>query len=753
MPGKKKVMQKLFKTEFTNTFDEQLEDQKDYKSRHFGSNHVPIVIDNGSYKMRVGWGEEEKPRLQFQSMAGKMRGNSHAHHDIGMEFPSAFVGATACVPRSTKIQWRTAFDTNVVVRWDTQETLLDFSFVKLGVQGGTVDHPILFTEPMCNLSYSRSRTTEMFFECYNVPSLCYGIDSAFALYDHARKHPSSSSKSSSCSATNPSSSSSSSSIVAPDGVQDGVVIACGHNFTHIYAVLDGNIMWDTLSRISVGGSTMTEVLQHSLLLSYPNHRSAITPPNCDEIKHNHCYLSLNYDENVLSFDTFAAESTEKPKEHSPNALKCHRKQFLPQHLPAEEAAEICGNVPPTTAPAFDVVVYQLPIPEGAVKVLPSQEELETKKRKRQEAGERLKIMQEQRREQKLAERKFALESYEKVLLLKGKNEVKFAKMLQQYDIDDEKDLKNEIKKARSFIQRTEALLAGDSGVADAAKKKKSKTSNGKEIGGNDESDEDNEDGDTTEEDDESENDEAEEDIIEEEEEAASKISNIEKKKEKSGDIKVADDLSGKEKRVGEEKESKEERERETGRGRGRGRAERGGRTLRNSERVTEVESEEPPKKRARRRKGNVEEEGNGASKEVNKEAVKEAEEKKSSGSGNTKKNGEEDKGKEGEKGEREEEVKIREGEGEGEGEEEEEENLNAMFPLLAIPDTELSVEDKKKKRVQKMQAASVCPVSDISTNASNKIYLSICLSILFYLSIHSSIYRPFHHFSIYLSLF
>lgn len=37
----------------------------------------------------------------------------------------------------------------------SQETVLDYTFVKLGLDGDSVEHPIVMTEPVCNPNYTR----------------------------------------------------------------------------------------------------------------------------------------------------------------------------------------------------------------------------------------------------------------------------------------------------------------------------------------------------------------------------------------------------------------------------------------------------------------------------------------------------------------------------------------------------------------------------------------------------------------------
>jgi actin-related protein 5 len=54
---------------------------------------------------------------------------------------------------------RNAFEagSGIVSNWDVMESLLDYVFIKMGVEGsnGGVDVPIVMTEAVANLPYSR----------------------------------------------------------------------------------------------------------------------------------------------------------------------------------------------------------------------------------------------------------------------------------------------------------------------------------------------------------------------------------------------------------------------------------------------------------------------------------------------------------------------------------------------------------------------------------------------------------------------
>ena len=80
-----------------------------------------------------------------------------------------FVGSDVYADGTARGQAKNIYEpgSNIVNNWDVFEGVLDYVFVKLGVQGanGNVDRPIVMTEPVANLGYTRK--SEL-----NKPSKC-----------------------------------------------------------------------------------------------------------------------------------------------------------------------------------------------------------------------------------------------------------------------------------------------------------------------------------------------------------------------------------------------------------------------------------------------------------------------------------------------------------------------------------------------------------------------------------------------------
>lgn len=109
----------------------------------------------GSNVLKAGWSFDKTPRIVVPPVMSRYR-------DRKLNRACQFVGYDAYVDATTRGQLRNAFDpgSSIVGNWDVMEGLLDYTFIKLGVDGasGGIDRPIVMTEPIANLGYPRKST-------------------------------------------------------------------------------------------------------------------------------------------------------------------------------------------------------------------------------------------------------------------------------------------------------------------------------------------------------------------------------------------------------------------------------------------------------------------------------------------------------------------------------------------------------------------------------------------------------------------
>ncbi|XP_015599321.1 actin-related protein 5 [Cephus cinctus] len=223
---------------------------------------TPLVIDNGSYNCRVGWATEKEPQLIFKNLIAKPR------KERGKKDGELQVGNDIANIEAVRFQLKTQFDRNVVTHFEAQEQIFDYTFMHMGIgTEGSVDHPIILTEAFLNPNYSRNLMAELLFECYNIPSIAYGVDCLFS-YQHNN-----------C-------------------ASDGLIVSIGYHTTHIIPVLDGKVDPVNARRINVGGYHIISYMHRLLQLKYPVHVNAITPSRAEELIHEHSVIALDYQDEI-----------------------------------------------------------------------------------------------------------------------------------------------------------------------------------------------------------------------------------------------------------------------------------------------------------------------------------------------------------------------------------------------------------------------------------------------------------------------
>lgn len=105
--------------------------------------------------------------------------------------------------------------------------------------------------------------SELLFECYDVPSICYGIDSVLS-FAHNK-----------CG-------------------ENGLIISLGYYTVHIIPVLHGMVQHTKIRRINLGGFQVISFLHRLLQLKYPVHVNAISLCRIEWLLHTHCSVAYDY---------------------------------------------------------------------------------------------------------------------------------------------------------------------------------------------------------------------------------------------------------------------------------------------------------------------------------------------------------------------------------------------------------------------------------------------------------------------------
>lgn len=111
-----------------------------------------IDVGSGSATVRAGWSFDSKPRLSLPPLMARYR-------DRKINRTFMFVGSDVYSDGTARGQSKNVYEpgSNIINNWDAMEGVLDYIFVKLGIDGenGGINRPVVMTEPVANLGYTR----------------------------------------------------------------------------------------------------------------------------------------------------------------------------------------------------------------------------------------------------------------------------------------------------------------------------------------------------------------------------------------------------------------------------------------------------------------------------------------------------------------------------------------------------------------------------------------------------------------------
>ncbi|KAF7192283.1 Actin-like protein arp5 [Pseudocercospora fuligena] len=222
-----------------------------------------IVIDNGSSSVRAGWQTDATPRLQFPPLMAR-------YMDRKLNRKLTFIGSEIYFDGTARGQAKNIYEpgSNIINNWDCVEGVLDYIFLKFGLDhanSGVIDRPVLMTEPLANLGYTRRVMNEILFELYSVPSVAYGVDSLFS-YNY-------------------------------NSGNTGLVVSSAHMSTHLIPVVDKQPLISHATRLDWGRAQCAEYLTRLLKIKYPGLLTTgkVNETQIEDLVRNHCYISQDYD--------------------------------------------------------------------------------------------------------------------------------------------------------------------------------------------------------------------------------------------------------------------------------------------------------------------------------------------------------------------------------------------------------------------------------------------------------------------------
>ena len=221
---------------------------------------IPIVIDNGSNTMKVGFSGDDVPRTEFKTIHGEPRYNASYTCFGHIEY----VGDEVLKKRRI-LNIVNPIERGEIINFHAMEKIWHYTFYnELRVE--PVEHPVFMTENPTTSKQEREKMTEIMFEYFNTPAFYIGKQGVLSLYSI--------------------------------GKLTGTVINSGHGCTCCVPVEDGFMIKNAVGRIDFGGKDVTNLLMNKLNENRYTSKTLINEDIVNKIKETFCYVSDDYQNEI-----------------------------------------------------------------------------------------------------------------------------------------------------------------------------------------------------------------------------------------------------------------------------------------------------------------------------------------------------------------------------------------------------------------------------------------------------------------------
>ena len=230
----------------------------------------PIVCDNGTGFVKVGFAPSNFPKYTFPSMVGRPVLRYEEKGGVDVELKDIMIG-DECAANRAMLEVSYPVDNGVVKNWDDMVHLWNYTFFEK-MQVDPSQHKVLLTEPPLNPKKNRELMTQHMFETFGFEACKVSIQATLVLY--------------------------------AQGLLTGVVVDSGDGVTHIVPVYDGVCPTKLIKRLDVAGRHITRQLVKLLQLRGYNLNRTADFDTVRQIKESHCYVGYDLEvEKRLALET------------------------------------------------------------------------------------------------------------------------------------------------------------------------------------------------------------------------------------------------------------------------------------------------------------------------------------------------------------------------------------------------------------------------------------------------------------------
>ena len=218
----------------------------------------PVVIDNGSYLIKAGFGGDNEPIAIFPTIVGKPTTFTIMG---GMSGKDTYIGDEAIAKRAI-LNLKYPIEKGIITNWDDMEKIWHHTFYN-ELRVAPEDYSLTLTDVCWSSIASKEKMTQIIFETFDVPFYCVCDPSVLSLYASGRF--------------------------------SGVSFQSGDQVTSSVTIYEGHPLSDSVSLLDFSGREITEYLMKLFCeRGYTKKETRIV----NEIKEKLCYVALDFEEEI-----------------------------------------------------------------------------------------------------------------------------------------------------------------------------------------------------------------------------------------------------------------------------------------------------------------------------------------------------------------------------------------------------------------------------------------------------------------------
>ncbi|KAL2863541.1 actin-3, muscle-specific [Aspergillus lucknowensis] len=220
---------------------------------------LPIVLDNGSFSCKAGFGGDDEPKIVFPNLVGRPPNNRSAIHPI-LNTNDSYIGTDAQAKRGI-LSLEYPITRGVVTNRPAMEEI----WTHITTNALTInpeEHQILITEPPHNPRTNREHMAEFFLEGLQTPGFHVAVPGYLAILTAGRN--------------------------------TGIAVSCGEGVLHTFTVTNNYTVPRAIARVDLAGVDVTASLRDLLTRRGVYLGSTAEWEIAREMKEELCYVAEDY---------------------------------------------------------------------------------------------------------------------------------------------------------------------------------------------------------------------------------------------------------------------------------------------------------------------------------------------------------------------------------------------------------------------------------------------------------------------------